>query len=144
MPGDRADQAAAKPKEGFVNVGALQTIKFAAPLDVETVKSSTQKRIVFDNASASAVLFVDVGTQLQSGNLYVCANVVMYPKAATLLQFGKKPNDSDPFDAGQLFPTCKTCPQSRCGSKSDARHRDENLGSMSHVTQSFQNISMIV
>ena len=84
-------------------VGALQTIKFAAPLDVETVNSSTRKRIVFDNASASAVLFVDVGYQLQSGNLYVSAHVVMYPKADNLLQFRKKPNDSDPLDAGNAI-----------------------------------------
>ncbi|WP_213776845.1 hypothetical protein [Caballeronia sp. dw_276] len=84
-------------------VGTLQTIKFVAPLDVETVNSSTQKRIVFDNAAASAVLFVDVGYQLQSGNLYVSANVVMYPKADNLLQFRRKPNDSDPLDAGNAI-----------------------------------------
>ncbi len=84
-------------------VGMLQTIKFAAPLDVETVNSSTQKRIVFDNASASAVLFVDVGYQLQSGNLYVSANAVMYPKADNLLHFRRKPNDSDPLDAGNAI-----------------------------------------
>jgi len=84
-------------------VGTLQIIKFSAPLDVETVNSSTQKRIVFDNASASAVLFVDVGYQLQSGNLYVSADAVMYPKANNLLQFRRKPSDSDPLDAGNAI-----------------------------------------
>ncbi|MGF6780945.1 hypothetical protein [Paraburkholderia sp. GAS334] len=84
-------------------VGTLQTIKFATPLDVETVNSSTQKRIIFDNASTSAVLFVDVGYQLQSGNLYIAANVVMYPKSDKLLQFRKKPNDTEPLDAGNAI-----------------------------------------
>jgi len=84
-------------------VDTLQTVKFAAPLDVETVDSNTQKRIVFDNASASAVLFLDVGYRLQSGNLYISANAVMYPKANNLLQFRKKPSDSDPLDAGNAI-----------------------------------------
>ncbi|MFM0177383.1 hypothetical protein PQR52_02840 [Paraburkholderia aspalathi] len=84
-------------------VGSLETIKFAAPLNVETVNSSTQKRIVFDNASASAVMFVDVGYQLQSGNLYVSANVVMYPKSDNLRQFRNKPNDSDPLNSGNAI-----------------------------------------
>lgn len=84
-------------------VTPLQDIKFSAPLDVDTVNSSTQKRIDYDNSSASAVLFVDVGYQLQSGNLYVTANAVMYPKASGLLQYRKKPNETDPLDAGNAI-----------------------------------------
>ncbi|TGP43172.1 hypothetical protein EN871_15210 [bacterium M00.F.Ca.ET.228.01.1.1] len=84
-------------------IATLQDVKFSAPLDVETVNSSTQKRIAYDKSSASAVLFVDVGYQLQSGNLYISANAVMYPKASALLEFRKKPNDADPLDAGNAI-----------------------------------------
>ncbi|TDY38856.1 hypothetical protein BX592_13082 [Paraburkholderia rhizosphaerae] len=78
-------------------------VKFNAPLEVDSVASSTEKRIVYDNSSASAVLFVDVRYQLQSGGLYISANAVMYPKASELLQFRKKPNESDPLDAGNAI-----------------------------------------
>ncbi|HEV3422555.1 MAG TPA: hypothetical protein VG105_02005 [Paraburkholderia sp.] len=84
-------------------VGTVQQVKFSAPLDVDTVGSSTQRRIVYDNSSASAVLFIDVGYQLQSGNLYISANAVMYPKSSALQQFRKKPNESDPLDAGNAI-----------------------------------------
>ena len=48
-------------------------------------------------------MFVDVGYQLQSGNLYVSANVVMYPKSDNLRQFRNKPNDSDPLNSGNAI-----------------------------------------
>ncbi|WP_146144285.1 hypothetical protein [Paraburkholderia sp. BL25I1N1] len=84
-------------------LGTVTDVKFRAPLDVDTVASSTQKRIIYDKSSASAILFVDVGYQMQSGNLYISANAVMYPKSNELLQFRKKPNESDPLDAGNAI-----------------------------------------
>lgn len=84
-------------------IGALPDLKFSAPLDVDTVSSGSEKRIVFDKSTASAVLFVDVGYQLQSGNLYASANAVMFPKSDKLLQFRKKPNEADPLDAGNAI-----------------------------------------
>jgi len=84
-------------------VGKIQEVKFAAPLDVDTINSSTQKRILFDKSSASAVLFIDVGYRLQSGNLYISANAVMFPKSDKLLAFRKKPNDSEPLDNGNAI-----------------------------------------
>jgi hypothetical protein len=42
------------------------------------------------------------------------------------------------------FSPAKRVRNQGAGEKSDARHRTENLGSMWHVTRSFQNIGMIV
>ncbi len=81
----------------------IHKIKFNAPLGVEKIGSASQKRIVFDNSSSSAVLFVDVGYQLQSGNLNIAANATMYPKSGDLLQFRKKPDEIDPLATGNAI-----------------------------------------
>ncbi|AOJ85320.1 hypothetical protein WS87_00870 (plasmid) [Burkholderia sp. MSMB0856] len=83
-------------------VSTLHDIKFSA-LDVDAVDSDSQRRIVFDNSSASAILFVDVGYQLQSGNLYISARATMYPKSENLLQFRKKPDETNPLAAGNAI-----------------------------------------
>jgi hypothetical protein len=82
---------------------ALHDVRFSAPLDVDTVESDSEKRIVFDNSSASAVLFVDVGYQLQSGNLYISARATLYPKSGNLLQFRRKPDATNPLAAGNAI-----------------------------------------
>ncbi|SEK13258.1 hypothetical protein [Paraburkholderia diazotrophica] len=84
-------------------VAKVPDIKFSAPLDVDTVSSSSQKRIVFDKSTASAVLFVEVAYQLQSGSLYASASAVMFPKSDKLMQFRKKPSEADPLDAGNAI-----------------------------------------
>ncbi|KWO59952.1 hypothetical protein WT98_30945 [Burkholderia territorii] len=84
-------------------VQTLHDIKFSAPLDVDTVSTNSQKRIVFDKSTASAVLFVDVDYQVQSGILYASARAVMFPKSNKLMQFRKKPSEADPLDAGNAI-----------------------------------------
>ena len=84
-------------------VAKIPEIKFSGALDVDTVGSNSQKRIVFDKSTASAVLFVDVAYQLQSGNLYASANAIMFRKSDKLTQFRQKPSQADPLDKGNAI-----------------------------------------
>jgi hypothetical protein len=81
----------------------VEKVKLNAPLKVEIVNSDTQKRIDFDDSTANSVLFLDVSYQLQSGNLYVNASAVMFPKSKNLLQYRKKPDDLNPLSPGNAI-----------------------------------------
>jgi hypothetical protein len=78
-------------------------VKFSIPQRVEVIDSDSSKRIVFDQSTASAILFCNVGYRLESGNLIVTVNAVMYPKTESLKQFRYKPEESNPLDRGNAI-----------------------------------------
>ena len=73
------------------------------PLRVEVVASDSSKRIAFDQSTASAVFFCNVGYRLESGNLIVTAYAEMYPKIDRLKQFRNKPEEANPLDSGNVI-----------------------------------------
>ena len=81
----------------------IDKVKFAMPLRVEVVASNSAKRIAFDQSTASAILFCNVGYRLESGNLIVTASAEMYPKIDTLKQFRNKPDETNPLDGGNVI-----------------------------------------
>ena len=81
----------------------IDKVKFAMPLRVEVVASNSVKRIAFDQSTASAILFCNVGYRLESGNLIVTASAEMYPKIDTLKQFRNKPDETNPLDGGNVI-----------------------------------------
>ena len=81
----------------------IATIKFNTPSRLETIYSESQRRISFDQSSASVILFATVGYRLESGNLIISSNVEMYPKSESLLKFRNKPSDSNPIDNGNVI-----------------------------------------
>jgi len=81
----------------------IDKVKFAMPLRVEVVASDSSKRIAFDQSTASAILFCNVGYRLESGNLIVTASTEMYPKIEMLKQFRNKPEETNPLDGGNVI-----------------------------------------
>lgn len=81
----------------------IVTIKFNTPIRIETIYSESQKRISFDQSTASVVLFTTVDYRLESGNLIINSNLEMYPKSESLLKFRNKPSDSNPIDNGNVI-----------------------------------------
>jgi hypothetical protein len=81
----------------------LDKVKFSTPLRVELVASESARRIAFKQATASAILFCNVGYRLQTGNLVVTVRAEMYPKKDALKQFRNKPEESDPLDRGNVI-----------------------------------------
>jgi len=81
----------------------VDKIKFALPLRVKTEESESARRVAFDQSTASALLFCNVGYRLESGNLIVTATAEMYPKVDSLKQFRIKPNSSNPLGNGNAI-----------------------------------------
>ncbi len=81
----------------------VDKVKFAMPLSVRAVESQSARRVVFDQSTASALLFCNVGYRLESGNLIVTATAEMYPKIDALKQFRIKPNSTNPLDGGNAI-----------------------------------------
>ncbi len=81
----------------------VTTIKVNTPIQLETIDFESQKRISFDKASSSAVLFNTVKYRYESGNLIITANVEMYPKVNALLKFRNRPNNENPVNAGNII-----------------------------------------
>jgi hypothetical protein len=81
----------------------IDKVKFAMPLRVEVVASDSAKRIAFDQSSASAIFFCNVGYRLESGNLIVTASAEIYPKTETLKQYRNKPEETNPLDRGNVI-----------------------------------------
>lgn len=81
----------------------IDKVKVIAPLQVETIVSDSAKRIAYDQSSASAVLFCNVGYRLESGNLMVTAFAEMYPKKTALKTFRNKPEETNPLEAGNVI-----------------------------------------
>lgn len=81
----------------------IDNVKVAMPLRVEVVASDSAKRIAFDQSTASAILFCNVGYRLESGNLIVIASAEIYPKIQALKQFRVKPDEVNPLDRGNAI-----------------------------------------
>lgn len=81
----------------------IDKVKVEMSPRVETVASDSAKRIAFDHSPASAVLFCKVGYRLESGSLIASISAEMFPKAAPLKQFSKKPQVDNPLDAGNAI-----------------------------------------
>lgn len=81
----------------------VDKIKFALPLRIKTEESESTRRVAFDQSTASALLFCNVGYRLESGNLIVTATAEMYPKVDSLKQFRIKPNSSNPLGSGNAI-----------------------------------------
>ncbi|MEI7431560.1 MAG: hypothetical protein WCL27_13985, partial [Betaproteobacteria bacterium] len=77
--------------------------KFSIPQRVEVIDSDSSKRMAFDQSTASAILFCNVGYRLESGNLIVSVSAVMYPKTESLKQFRYKPEETNPLDRGNAI-----------------------------------------
>ena len=74
----------------------VTTFKFGTDLQQDTIASAVQRRIDFDNAEGDAVLFIYVEYRLESGNLIVEANAILYPKTDELKAYRVNPKASDP------------------------------------------------
>jgi hypothetical protein len=70
---------------------------------LEKVPSDSAIRIAFDQSSASAVLFCNVGYALSSGNIVVNAIAEIYPKNTDLKQFRNKPDETNPLGSGNFI-----------------------------------------
>lgn len=81
----------------------IDKVKFAMPLSVKADESELARRAAFDQSTASALLFCNVGYRLESGNLIVTATAEMYPKVDALKQFRIKPNTANPLDGGNAI-----------------------------------------
>lgn len=81
----------------------VDKVKFALPLSVKIDESESAKKIAFEQSTASALLFCNVGYRLESGNLIVTATAEMYPKVDSLKQFRIKPNGSNPLGSGNAI-----------------------------------------
>lgn len=81
----------------------IDKLKVVIPVRVETIASDSARRISFDESSASAILFCNVGYRLEAGNLMVAAVAEMYPKKAALKQFRNKPEETNPLEAGNVI-----------------------------------------
>lgn len=84
-------------------ISKLNTLKLAAPVQIEQIDSGSRKRIDYDQSSASAVLFCNIRYRLESGDLIVTAIAEMFPKATSLMQYRSKPSDSDPLSEGNAI-----------------------------------------
>lgn len=81
----------------------IDKLKVVMPMRVETIASDSSRRIAFDESSASAILFCNVGYRFETGNLIVSAFAEMYPKKAALKQFRNKPEETNPLEAGNVI-----------------------------------------
>ena len=73
-------------------------LKLNMPIRLETNDSESQRRIILDESSASAVLFNRVSYHLESGNLVIYALIDMYPTPKYLTKFVQEPKLKNPFD----------------------------------------------
>jgi hypothetical protein len=83
--------------------GRVQSLRLRTPVQLETIDSDSQRRIAFDRAQASAVLFSRVSYKFLEGKIVVTASNLMYPKARALMALRSKPNDSNPLDDGNVI-----------------------------------------
>jgi hypothetical protein len=81
----------------------VDPVKYSIPQRVEVLKSDSLRRIAFDQSTASAIFFCDVGYRLESGNLIVTVSVDMYPKTDALKQYRYKPEETNPLDNGNVI-----------------------------------------
>lgn len=82
-----------------------RNLRFSHPIHINKINSESQRRISFDNSSASAVLFSTINYRLQDRNLTITATSEMYPKSTKLLPFRYQPDSDseDPLDAGNII-----------------------------------------
>ena len=67
------------------------------------IAADSAKRIAFDQSTASAIFFCNVGYRLESGNLIVTVNAEMYPKAEALKKYRNMPEEENPINRGNAI-----------------------------------------
>ena len=78
-------------------------VKFSVPLRTESVDSDSTRKSAYDQLTASALLFINVGYRLEDRSLIVTAKAELYPKAEALKQFRNSADESNPLDSGNAI-----------------------------------------
>lgn len=72
-------------------------------VQINEIDTDDQKRISYQNSTASAVLFTNIYYQLKTNNLIISASTEMYPKSKNLLPFRHKENIENELDEGNVI-----------------------------------------